>query len=82
MKRARVVRVAQDYTFNVSWNHLNRSRQWEPFDEDFPPGSREVIAEALPVYRTYDNYDLAKRLMDAATIIGRLRAAGFKLAKR
>ena len=52
-----------------------------PPDEDFPEGCREVIAHALPVYRNYENYDLAKRFMDAATIIGRLRAAGFKLVK-
>ena len=53
-----------------------------PPDEDFPEGSREVIAKALPAYRDYANYDLAKRFMDAATIIGRLRAAGFKLVKK
>jgi hypothetical protein len=52
-----------------------------PPDEEFPKGSREVIAQALPVYRNYDNYDLAKRFMDAALIIGHLRAAGFKLVK-
>jgi hypothetical protein len=53
-----------------------------PPDKDFPEGCREIIADALPVYRKYEAYDFAKRLMDAATIIGRLRAAGFKLVKK
>jgi hypothetical protein len=53
-----------------------------PKDEDFPEGSREVIADVLPVYRNYENYDLAKRFMDAALIIGALRRHGFKLVKK
>jgi len=53
-----------------------------PKDEDFPEGSREVIAEVLPIYRNYENYDMAKRFMDAATIIGALRRHGFKLVKK
>lgn len=53
-----------------------------PKDEDFPEGSREAIAAALPIYRDYEKYDLAKRLMDAASIVGELRRAGFKLVKK
>lgn len=53
-----------------------------PPDEDFPEECRAIIAHVLPIYRNYEQYDLAKRLMDAATIIGRLRAAGFKLVKK
>ena len=50
-------------------------------DENFPEGCREVIAKALPLYRTEEKYDLAKRLMDVATIIGALRRAGYEIKK-
>lgn len=60
-----------------------------PKDEDFPEGSCEAIAAALPIapnpmstYRDYEKYDLAKRLVDAASIVGELRRAGFKLVKK
>ena len=52
-----------------------------PQDDDFPPGVREIIAKALPVYRNPETYDMAKRLMDAATIIGGLRQSGFKIVR-
>ncbi len=47
---------------------------------DYPP-YYEIIAKALPAYRDPANFDLGKRLMDTATIVGALRRAGFEIVK-
>ncbi len=45
------------------------------------PPVNEIIAQALPVNRVPEMYDLAKRLMDTATIVGALRRHGFEITK-
>ena len=40
-----------------------------------------IIAQALPVNRVPEMYDLSKRLMDTATIVGALRRAGYEIVE-
>jgi hypothetical protein len=46
-----------------------------------PEQADEIIAKALPVNRVPEMYDFAKRLMDAATIVGALRRHGYEIVK-
>jgi hypothetical protein len=46
-----------------------------------PPTPNEIIANALPVNRVAERYDLSKRLMDTATIVGALRQNGYEIVK-